>query len=283
MSKRAFYQLLELNLSVLFISTSGVLGRYISLEVPLTILLRAAIAALFLWIYIRLSKTTLKINSEDRKTIAFSGLFMGLHWITYFYALQWSNVAIAVISLYTFPVITAVLEPLLLKTPFHKSHLVTGIIVIIGLYILTPNFDFSSDLFKGALIGVLSAFCYALRNIILKPKVRQYNQSSLMFYQMVVVSILLLPAFSYFKLSEVISYTPSLITLALVTTVIGHTLFVKSLKHFSASSASLISSMQPLYGVILAFIFLNEVPDLNTLIGGSLVVSAVLIESLRLK
>jgi drug/metabolite transporter (DMT)-like permease len=211
-----------------------------------------------------------------------SGLFMGLHWVTYFYSLQVSNVAIAVISLYTFPVITSILEPMILKTKFHRSHLLSGVIVVLGMYILTPEYNLNSGLFKGVCFGVLSAFCYAVRNIILKPKVNTYNQSSLMLYQMLVVSVLLMPSLYYFEIGSTLQYLPALTVLALITTVIGHTLFVKSLKHFSASSASLISSMQPLYGILLAFFFLNEQPSLQTFIGGTLIVGAVIIESIQL-
>ena len=40
---------------------------------------------------------------------------MGAHWVTYFYALKLSNVALGVLSLYTFPIFTAILEPVFLK------------------------------------------------------------------------------------------------------------------------------------------------------------------------
>ncbi len=245
--ERSYSHLLELNLAVLFISTSGVLGRYIDLPVPLTIFLRALLASLFLMIYIYYKKYSLRVLSEDRKMLILSGIFMGLHWITYFYSLQVSNVAIAVISLYTFPVITAFLEPLLLKTNFHKSHLVSGFLVVLGVYILTPEIDWDSDYFKGAAIGVLSALCYALRNIIIKPKVHSYNQSSLMLFQMVIVTVILSPAAFYINIETVKPFAPALLSLALVTTVLGHTMFVKSLRFFSASSASLISSMPVSY------------------------------------
>ena len=45
----------------------------------------------------------------------------------------------------------------------------------------------------------------------------------------------------------------------MVTTAIGHTLMVTSLKHFSVTTASIISSLQPVYGIIMAFLFLSEI------------------------
>jgi len=68
--------------------------------------------------------------------------------------------------------------------------------------------------------------------------------------------------------------------LALFTTVIGHSLFLYSLSRFSVTSASIIASVQPLYGILIAYIFLNEIPHWGVYVGGTLIVGAVLVESL---
>jgi drug/metabolite transporter (DMT)-like permease len=41
------------------------------------------------------------------------------------------------------------------------------------------------------------------------------------------------------------------------------------------------SSAQPLYAIILGILFLSEYPSLKTIIGGVLIISAVIIESIR--
>ena len=79
-----------------------------------------------------------------------------------------------------------------------------------------------------------------------------------MFHQMLIVSVLLIPFLFYMDLSPISSQLPLLLLLAVVTTAIGHTLFVKSLMNFEVSTASIISSLQPIFGIILAFIFLSE-------------------------
>ena len=84
-------------------------------------------------------------------------------------------------------------------------------------------------------------------------------------------------------LSGLQSQFPYLILIALLTTAIGHTMMVHSFKHFSVSTASIISSVQPIFGIILAFIFLNEIPNMNTFFGGSLILATVIIESIRSK
>lgn len=272
---------LELNLAMLFISTSGALGRYIELPVPVTIGFRALFAAMLLFLYCRWRKISFNIESKDRLAILFTGLLMGLHWITYFYALRLSNVAIGMLSLFTYPVITALLEPLLLKTKFDRSHLLLGGLVLIGVYFLLPEMNFENTITQAVILGILSALFYALRNLLLKAKVTNYNGSVLMWYQLLVISIFLLPTFYFYELSQVTEQWEFLLILAFLTTAVGHTLFLQSFKQFSITTASIISSVQPIYGIILGMLFLGEIPQINTFIGGGLILCSVIVESIR--
>ena len=208
---------------------------------------------------------------------------MAVHWVTYFYALKLSNVALGVLSLYTFPIIIALLEPLFLKVKFDPMYILLGLLVLIGLFILTPEFNIDSTQVKGILFGVFSAFCYAVRILILKQHVAKYNGTMLMFYQTVIITILLLPTLFFMDISGLESQFPYLLLLAFLTTAIGHSLMLHSLKFFSASTVSIISSLQPVFAIILAFFFLQEIPTTRTFWGGSLILLTVVIESVRSK
>jgi len=271
-------------LATLFISTSGVLGKYIAMPVEVIIWFRAAIAMVFIYLYCKYKKIDLTIkSSKDYKPFFISGVLMALHWITYFYALKLSNVALGVLSLYTFPIIIALLEPLFFKVKFNPIYILLGLMVLTGLFILTPEFNIESTQVKGILFGVFSAFCFALRILILKQHVAQYNGSMLMFYQTLIITILLVPTLFFMDVSGVETQFPYLLLLAFLTTAIGHSLMLHSLKFFSASTASIISSLQPVFGIILAYFFLQEIPTINTFWGGSLILLTVVIESIRSK
>ena len=271
-------------LATLFISTSGVLGRYIAMPAEVIIWFRAAIAMVLLYLYCKYKKIDLTIkSSKDYKPFFISGLLMAVHWVTYFYALKLSNVALGVLSLYTFPIIITLLEPLFLKVKFDPMYILLGLLVLIGLFILTPEFNIDSTQVKGILFGVFSAFCYAVRILILKQHVAKYNGTMLMFYQTVIITILLLPTLFFMDISGLESQFPYLFLLAFLTTAIGHSLMLYSLKFFSASTASIISSLQPVFAIILAFFFLQEIPIIRTFWGGSLILLTVVIESIRSK
>lgn len=272
--------LLELNFAVLFISTSGALGKYIDLPVPVTIGLRAVIAGVFIFLFCKWKGFSFKIHRGHARTIFLSGLLMGLHWITYFYALKLSNVAIGMISLFTYPVITTFLEPLVLKTKFQFVHLFLGILVIIGILFIVPSFSLENDYSKAIILGVLSATFYSFRNLITKTKVIRYEGSILMFYQLVVVSVVLAPSYFLMDMSNISTHFSEIILLSLLTTVIGHTWFIYSFKNFSVTAASIISSLQPVYGILIGMLFLKEYPQLSTIIGGALILTSVVMESL---
>jgi drug/metabolite transporter (DMT)-like permease len=276
--------LFELSLATLFISTSGALGRFIDMPTPVIIWWRSALALGFLYVFCRYKKISLKLNlKKDSFTFIISALFLGGHWISYFYALKLSNVAIGMLSLYTFPVITALLEPLFIKVKFDPIHLALGFLVLLGIYILAPEFNLEDSYVKGILLGLLSAVFYALRILILKQHVIHYNGIMLMFYQLLILTIVLSPVLYVMDTSGIHTQFPYVLILALVTTAIGHTMFVRSLKYFSASSASIISSLLPIYGILIAYIFLKEIPSWSTVFGGLLIFSTVIFEGLRSK
>ncbi|MFH6604141.1 DMT family transporter [Maribacter algicola] len=273
--------LLEINLAMLFISTSGALGRYVDLPVPITIGIRALLAFALLWIYCRWKGLSFYIEIKDRLHIFLTGVLMGLHWIFYFYSLRLSNVAIGMLSLFTYPILTSFLEPLILKVKLQRVHLLLGLLVLFGIYFLVPDFDLENDYSIAVLLGMLSAFFYALRNILLKTKVNNYNGSVLMTYQAAIIGILLLPALYRADFELVLGQWKGLAALALLTTAIGHTLFLRSFQHFSITTASIISSIQPVYGILIGALFLSEIPSWTTIFGGILILGSVIIESVR--
>ena len=279
--KQYLKNLVQLNFAVLIISTSGTLGRYIDLSVPVIIFLRAFIGGSFLYIFCKWKKLSFKINVNDYKTIFFSGVLMGMHWITYFISLKLSSVAIGMLSVFTYPIITSFLEPIILNSKFKKSNLLLGLMVLVGIYFLAPEISMKNDQFIAVGFGVFSALCYSIRNIYMKAKSSEYEGSILMVYQLIIVSVLLSPVFYFYDVNGLGESLPAILILALLTTAIGHTLFVYSFRNFSISAASIISGVQPIYGIIIGMIVLGEYPGVRTIIGGAVILGTVLIESVR--
>lgn len=283
MKKLHVLHLLEINLAMFFIATSGALGRYVQLPVTTTIGSRAILAAVALILFCLYKKFSFRIRREDWLVIGVTSVLMCVHWLSYFYALQLSSVAIGMLSLFTYPVITAFLEPIMLGTKFQRVHLVLAVLVLLGMYLLSPTLDFADSNSLAVGFGVLSALAYALRNILLKKKVSNYNGSVLMVYQTVITAGILIPFMFTVPLVDIVSQWQALLALAILTTAIGHTLFLMTFKHFTITTVSILSSIQPIYGIVIGALFLAEIPAANTIVGGILILSSVVIESVRTK
>ncbi|MEX0314081.1 MAG: DMT family transporter [Allomuricauda sp.] len=284
MDKQHNNHLAYLLLATLFISTSGALGKFIDLPVPVTNWWRSFLAFFVLYAFCGYKKIPYQLKSKKNIVpFVLSALFIAAHWITYFYALKCSNVAIGMLSLFTYPIITAFLEPLFIKTKFDPIYIVLGALALLGIYILAPEFDMESTMFQGIFFGLISALFYALRNIISKKLISEhhYNATAIMLYQIGIVTLILTPSLLFMDTSNIITQYPYVILLAIITTAVGHTLLVNSLKHFTVSTASIISSVQPVLGIIIAFVFLKEIPSWNTFWGGMIILSTVIIESIR--
>ncbi len=268
---------------MLFMSTSGALGRFIPISPAPAIWWRCAVAVLLLGVYCAYRKLDFGLPpGRPRWIILSAGLLLALHWVTYFYALKYSSVAVGMLVLFTYPAMTTLLEPLLLGKRVEPLHIGLGLLVIVGVYLLAPGeLTFADDTFVGILFGLGSALIYALRNILVKTQVDVVNGSVLMFYQVLITALALMPVFVWLPWAPPAEALPYLLVLGVLTTAVGHTMFLHSFRHFSVSTASLLSCVQPIYGIAIAALFFHEYPGWWSVVGGALILAAVAVESRR--
>jgi drug/metabolite transporter (DMT)-like permease len=274
----------ELNLAVLFLSTSGVLGRFIPLPAEMAVWWRALLGGILLALFCWYKGYSFRIAKGRPLVITLvSGVLMAAHWVLYFYALKLSTVAIAMLAVFTYPAMTTLLEPLLLRKSFEIRHLLLALLVLVGVYLLAPELNLSSDVTAGLICGLASALMYALRNVLLKTQLNAVSGAVLMFYQMVIVLVVVSPALAFFPFVPPAEAIPYLILLGLITTAIGQTMFLMSFRHFSVTTASILGCINPVFGISFAAIIFNEFPPLMSLLGGAFILLAVVIEALWLK
>jgi len=225
----------------------------------------------------------LKISRKDYFSVLFSGLFFGIHLFTYFYAIHISSIGIGVISLFTFPLMTTLLEPFVLKLKPKKKDLMLGFLILVGVFLIVSDTDLKGRSFEGVVFGIVSAISYSIRNLIQKYRLSDYRPDSMLFYQMLITFILMLPfSTTDFTQMSLVNYE-LLIVLSVVFTIIPHLAVIESLKMFDARSVSLILTLQVFYAIIIAYFVINEDFKLSVVVGGSLVFFTVSYESLRIQ
>jgi drug/metabolite transporter (DMT)-like permease len=204
------------------------------------------------------------------------GVLLAMHWVSYFYAMQVSSVAIGVVALYTYPVITVFLEPLFHGEKPHIIDLLISIVVLFGISLMVSDFSLENSTTLGVVVGVFSAFMMSLRNIMQRRYFSSYSASQALFYQVLVVAVVLLCFTDTVVLDIENNQWWLLVLLGIVFTAVPHTLFAHGLIHLKAKTASLIACVQVVYATLFAAVLLGEGPSVNVLIGGLIVISAAM-------
>lgn len=274
--------LIALHFTVILLGATGLFASIIPLSATDITFGRSLFACICLFLFLRVSKTSLRLKTtKDYRTAICLGILMAVHWITYFAAMQYAGVAVGMIALFTFPVITVLIEPLFEKIRLVWQDFVSALIVLTGVALLVPEISLENDVTLGVIIGVFSAVLYAMRNLLHRQHFSHYSGAKAMAWQILIVTVCLLP-FSSPDMRAANGETWLLLALlGSCFTALPHALVASSLRYLRAKTFSLIACMQPMYGVILAIILLQESPGWKALIGGVLVTSASLYETLN--
>ncbi len=273
-----------LHLATVILAFNGVFAKVISLSAIPIICIRAVIAFMVLGVYMKISKRRIsQISKRDLGFIVCVGALFAIHWVTFIHAIKVSTVAIGMLSLAVVPLFTSIIESIETKKRLHKWDIIAGGMVLVGIWFLVPEFSFDNDSFKGLLIGLLSALVFSLRNVMSKNFSRKYSGEEVMLIQLGVVALSLLP-FTFGVISEVSGLDwIYLVIMGVFTTAVGHTMVLKGFEGVEAKSASVILNLQPLYAIFYAVLLLSEIPNLGVVVGGVLIISAVIGETVFIK
>ncbi len=274
--------LIELNVAVLLWAITALFAKWIALPAFQITGLRSVVAAAALFLVVRWQGQSIRTaNLRDSWLLAAGGVAMGAHWVTYFQAIQVSTVAVGILALQTAPVLTALLEPLCFRERLHWLDLVLAAVVLLGVAVLVPVYSWDSPIAQGALLGVLSALCFAVRNLLSRQAVATYGGARVTFYQLLTVAVVLAPVVWVFGEPLTWRAGGQLAVLGALFTALPHALYTNSLRHLKASSAGVMATLLPVYGAVTAALLLGEIPSTRTLLGGAIILGAVVIETTR--
>jgi drug/metabolite transporter (DMT)-like permease len=274
--------LIELHVSVIIMSVTPLFAKLIHLSPKDITAFRCLVAALTLLLFCSLTGTRLKFDRRsDLGWILFLGFLIAVHWTTFFTAVQMAGVAVSLTTLYSFTIMTVLMEPFFFAERMDSRNLAAALIVIVGIYLAVPGGISGGQVTLGAAFGICSAFFYALRNILYRKYLSHYPPSAMMFYQVAVAGFVLLP-FVTPGIDLIVEHRWAyLILLGVIFTATTHTLFVSSLRTIKASTAGLITSLEPIYAMIFAVVILSEIPEIQTVAGAFIVVGVAIYTSIR--
>lgn len=274
--------LVEIHIAVLLFGMAGLFGKLISLPSIVIVFGRVLFSSIFLFSALLILKQQLKLKKrKDYIYLLLMGIVLAVHWITFFKSIQLSTVAIGLLTFSTFPVFVVFLEPYFFRERLVGSDVIVALITFAGVTFVVPDLELSSNITKGALLGILSGFTYALLSVLNGKYTKEYSSLVISFYEQAIAALVLLPSLLLQTIELHIKDILLLILLGVIFTAVSHTLFIKGLKKVKAHTASIISSLEPIYGIIFAALILNEVPTFKALIGGSVILGSAFYSTIK--
>ena len=203
------------------------------------------------------------------------GLTLAAHWVAFFVAVQKGGVALATLGFASFPAFVTILESLLYKEKPTLPELGVIALVSAGLVLVTPSLDPGEMRVAGLLWGVFSGLLYAGIIVANRRLTSGVDGFTSCWWQYLSVSLVLLPFVAREIPGVSLHGWSMLLLLGLVCTALAFTLFIFGLKQVKSGEAAVISAMEPVYAIIMAWAILGDIPTLRMVGGGFLILGAV--------
>ena len=282
--KKAFIQL---HVAVFLAGFTAILGKLILLNEGLLVWYRLLITVLILGTIMYFKKQLKPIPVKDMLKISAVGLIIAIHWVTFYGSVKYANISVALVCFSATGFFTAIFEPFILKKRLVIAELLLGLLAISGIYVI---FDFHPQYKVGVIFGIISAMGSALFPVFNKQLLFRFTPRVLTLYELgfgLIALTVLLPWYLFnFKATY---YFPTfsdmgwLLILAVLCTVVSFDLQLNALKKISAFTANLTYNLEPVYGILLAFVFFQENKLFHNefFIGLGLILLAILLQMLR--
>lgn len=272
-------------LGVLGASVSSILVRFSTAPSLILVLYRVGMAALLLAPVVWLK------NKEELKALSLretglclgSGVFLGLHFAAYFESLRFTSIASSVVLVDTEVLFVALIGVLLLKKrPGRRAWLAIFLALGGSIIIAMADTAAGSDALRGDLLALSGAFFVAVYTMIgsVCRKTVSTNVYTFLVYLASAITVLLIalaggqPLVGYDSVNYFTGFG-----MAVFCTLMGHSVFSWGLKYLSAAFVSTAKLMEPVFASVLGLIVFGEVPGMLTVVGGAIIILAIILYS----
>tara|TARA_B110000459_G_scaffold201254_1_gene251499 strand:- start:826 stop:1713 length:888 start_codon:yes stop_codon:yes gene_type:complete len=276
---------IHLHFLVVIAGITAVLGELISLDAIPLVWYRMSIGAVLMLGYIILKKKPLRVPLKVLFNLSVAGIIIALHWITFFAAINVSNISITLAMFSTGAFFASLIEPLFFKRKIIGYEILFGLIVIVGIVLITQT---ELKYILGIVLGISSALFSTLFAVLNGKFVQHYPPSIISFYEFIsgVLFMSIFLAFredgfnvSYFQISS--SDWIYLFILASICTAYAFIASVHVMKYITPYTVVLTYNLEPIYGIVLALVLFPESETMRPMfyIGAGLIISTVLLNA----
>ena len=261
--------LVQLHVFVFLAGLTGSLGFLIKLNGLVLVFYRILITVIVLWVLALIRKNIHSYNLKTKLSLLGTGAIIALHWVCFYQSIKLANVSIALVCFSSTSLFSSLIEPLWKHAKIQWSEIFIGALSLLGILLI---FHFDTQFRMGIIVGLFSALFAAIFSIINKQFTNHIDVQTIQSYEMTGGLLFLLPFVVLVGFNtgfNPIGLVPTsmdwfwLSILAIACTVWSTHLMLSSLKHISAFTLNVTLNLEPVYGIILAFILFKEQKQLG--------------------
>lgn len=279
---------LKIIAAILIWSSLGIFVRKSGLTITGVIFYPAIIAASFQFILLLTRNQLIPTKGSERSPknmglLLLIPTFFVANSFFFYYAFTHTTIANAVLTHYAAPIFVAFMAPVFLKEKILKTTWLAIVLSSIGLWFMLGGLSLGSTEWNGITAGVTSGLAYALLILVIRGIAAHYPSLFIIFIQNACVALMLLPFTLKIHLS--ITSIPYVGIMGIVHSTIAPLLYVQGIKIVRAHEAAILGYFEPIGAIILALLFLHEVPRMKELLGGALILYSgfMIIKNKRIK
>lgn len=276
---------LSLHLIVFIWGFTAVLGALISISADALVWYRMLFAAVFLLFFIVYKKKSFYVPPKELFKLIFVGFLIAIHWTFFFKAIQVSNVSVtlAVFSLGAF--FASLLEPLFYGRKVLWYEVFFGMVIVAGLGIIL---QVEMNYFAGMMYALTSVIIGVLF-VLINGKLTDKHESSVISFYEFLAGVIFMSIYFLFDNKFTVHFFMLnandwilLLILSSVCTAYAFTASVKVMRKLSPYTIMLTTSLEPVYGIILAYFILGgkEKMSFEFYIGALLIVLTVILNGI---
>ncbi len=247
--------------------------------------MRAIIAAIVMAIYILIKDpSAFKATPKQLLLYSLGGVTTFLASYFYYESMSEGSVAVAVMLMYTSPIIVLAYSVCFLGEKLNKLKMVSIVLMLIGCALVSGIIGEPNSTLWGICAGLLAAVCYGSYSILTKIQMnKKCNPSSATLYAFISMSLISIvfadiPEIINIASAEPVTIYPLIIGIGICTEAIPFFLYATSLKHIPAGTAASLSIVEPVMATVFAAVFFEGMPDMFTLAGiVTVIVSVVML------
>ena len=262
---------LEIHTAVILFGFTAIFGELIQLPALLLVWWRVLFTIISLLLLVRAGSVFRDLSGPVIMRFMGIGIVVACQWLTFYGAIKLSNASLTLVAMATTSFFTALAEPLIMRQKAHWHELGLGLLIIPGMLLVVRNTDFS--MLGGLGMGLLSAMLAALFTTLNKKLIGQTDTIRITFIELGTAWLffsLVLPIYFLSSDIELHTFWPRpidliyLLLLAIFCTTFAYVLALRSLRHLSAFASNLTVNLEPIYGLILAWLILKEHEDFSS-------------------